>query len=203
MGAAHEGSLLNNSSPSLALSNRPTGATHGRSAPAKQLYTVARPFSSWVLVTKPRGLFSISTTRAAGADFRPSISMRSTPCRTGHSGSKVTRPLTRTRPSRTHSAARVREPIPNFEITLATPCRLPVIRARSSMDRPGRGLPGAHHDDGRDEVAADRGQNRQRIAMAHIEGKARGARPDQSPGGNTGVQHTDDAADIAPAEIIH
>ena len=31
--------------------------------------------------------------------------MRSTPCRTGNSGSRVTRPLTRTRPSRTHCAA--------------------------------------------------------------------------------------------------
>jgi len=55
MRAAHAGSLLNNSSPSLALSSRPTGASHGSAASAKQLYTVARPFSSLTVVTKPRG----------------------------------------------------------------------------------------------------------------------------------------------------
>jgi len=53
----------------------------------------------------------------------PSMSMRSKPWRVGNSASCTTRPLTRTRPARTHSAACVREPHPNFEMTRATPRR--------------------------------------------------------------------------------
>src|SRR5271165_1281184 len=166
MFAAQAGSLLNSSNPSLALSSRPTGASHGNEAPAKQRYTVSRPCSSLALVTRPRGLLSISTSRLEAAGSRPSISMRSRPWRTGYSGSRTKRPLTRTRASPTMRAACVREASPSLEITRATPKRAgagPRVRGLLRMatfglggfersSAPVRGGPG-HDRPGRDRPA--------------------------------------------------
>ena len=83
---------------------------------------MSRPCSSSRVVSRPRGLLSITTIRSARVACAPSISIWSTPWRTGKSGSRTLRPFTRTRPSATQAAACVLEPSPSFEITRATPC---------------------------------------------------------------------------------
>ncbi len=67
MRAPHAESLVSKSKPSLALSRRPTGATHGVFSAGSgilpvervfsMVYTVERSLSSDAVVTMPRGLF--------------------------------------------------------------------------------------------------------------------------------------------------
>jgi len=90
------------------------------------------------------------TTNRAGVSHRPSTVIRSASGFTGNSGSFTSRPLTRTWPSRTHLAACVREPNPNFEIIRATPYRgdlsvmdaaIPPLSIRHPTHLPVLGLP--------------------------------------------------------------
>ena len=121
--------------PSLALSSRPTGATHGNRIRQKRIDRVAS-----ALVARGRHVaarFVEHQVDAFGGLYVGAVERE--PVRlaaTGVSGSRTTRPLTATRPSRTYSAAWVREQMPSLDSTRATPCRVSgvgfarVLRAR-------------------------------------------------------------------------
>jgi hypothetical protein len=66
--------------------------------------------------------------------------------------------------------------------------------------RCGRRRPRRRYDDGGYDVGAGAGQDRQRVTVAEVEGKARGARTDQGAERHAGVENADNAADIAAAE---
>src|SRR5882672_12109636 len=61
----------------------------------------------------------------------------------------------------------------------------------------------SRHDAGGDDVGGDAGEDRQRIAVADVEGEPGGAGADQGAERHARVENADDAADVPTAEIVH
>ena len=113
--SAQRVSFVSSNSPSLALSSRPTGPTNGRSAPARQSYTVPRSCGSLRVVTRPRGLLSARYTWATFAMRAASTSITACSGVTRWFASRTITPSTRTRPAATRRSPSAREQWPSLE----------------------------------------------------------------------------------------